>query len=313
MQKVTVQDLMEAGVHFGHQTKRWNPKMKPYVYGVRHGVTVFDLGVTIRKLAEACDFLRNVAQEQGSILFVGTKRQAQNLMREAAEKTGSFHMCHRWLGGTLTNNKVVMSRVKRLNELRRMEAESEIDEMPNKEAAAARRELGKLERILGGIADMKKLPDVMVVADIERDDIAVKEAVRLNIPVVAIVDSNCNPDPVDYVVPGNDDAVRSLKVILNVLAAAVIDGKTQASKNEEEAGESTEEVTAHLSAAKEAAASDVGSSSEGALKEGKEASSETTESKAQPAADGAAEETDAEDEAGKKTEKNEETAKAEKE
>lgn len=268
MQKVTVQDLMEAGVHFGHQTKRWNPKMKPYVYGVRHGVTIFDLGVTIRKLAEACEFLRNIAQENGSILFVGTKRQSQGLMREAAEKTGSYHMCHRWLGGTLTNNRVVMSRVKRLNELRRMEADGDIDEMPNKEAAAARRELGKLERVLGGIADMRKLPDVLVVADIERDDIAVKEATRLDIPVVAIVDSNCNPDPVDYVIPGNDDAVRSLKVILNVLAAAILDGKNQATKEDEtQVQQPAADVTAHVTAAKEAAASQLGTASSDTLEE----------------------------------------------
>lgn len=268
MQKVTVQDLMEAGVHFGHQTKRWNPKMKPYVYGVRHGVTIFDLGVTIRKLAEACEFLRNIAQENGSILFVGTKRQSQGLMREAAEKTGSYHMCHRWLGGTLTNNRVVMSRVKRLNELRRMEADGDIDEMPNKEAAAARRELGKLERVLGGIADMRKLPDVLVVADIERDDIAVKEAMRLDIPLVAIVDSNCNPDPIDYVIPGNDDAVRSLKVILNVLAAAILDGKNQAGKEDDTQSEQlSADVTAHVTAAKEAAASQLGTASSETLEE----------------------------------------------
>ena len=298
---------MEAGVHFGHQTKRWNPKMKPYIYAARQGVTIFDLGITIRKLAEACDFLREIAQNNGTILFVGTKRQAQGLMREAAEKTNSYFMCHRWLGGTLTNNRVIMSRAKRLNELRRMEADGEIDEMPNKEAARARRELGKLERVLGGIAEMRKLPEVLVVSDIERDDIAVKEAARLNIPVVAIVDSNCNPDPVDYVIPANDDAVRSLKVLLNVMTAAVLDGRNRAAKGEEGSEESTEEVKAHVAAAKETAATQFGSVSSETLAGG-EAKEEVEPSEEPASSEAQAEEAPAEEEAAEEESAGEEPA-----
>ncbi|MFW6414314.1 MAG: 30S ribosomal protein S2 [Verrucomicrobiota bacterium] len=234
MEKITIQNLLEAGVHFGHQTHRWNPKMKPYVYGRRHGVTIFDLTITMRKLAEACDFLQELAAEGGNILFVGTKRQCQTLMLEAAQHVNMFHMTNRWLGGTLTNNKVIMSRVKRLKELRRMEEEGEFDSMPNKEEAQARRELEKLETTLGGIAEMNKLPDAMVVADIEHDEIAVREANKIGIPVVAVVDSSCDPKLVDYPIPGNDDAVRSLKILINALTAAIIEGKNRSRQEEQQ-------------------------------------------------------------------------------
>lgn len=239
MEKITIQNLLEAGVHFGHQTHRWNPKMKPYVFGKRHGVSVFDLTITMRKLADACNFLQELSADNGTILFVGTKRQCQALMREAAEQVNMFHMTNRWLGGTLTNNKVIMSRVKRLKELRRMETEGEFETMPNKEEAQARHELEKLETNLGGIAGMNKLPDALIVADIEHDEIAVKEANKLGIPVVAIVDSNCDPKLVDYPIPGNDDAVRSLKILINALTAAIVEGK---GRSKEETAE--EEISA---------------------------------------------------------------------
>lgn len=225
MEKITIQDMVKAGVHFGHQTKRWNPKMKPYIYGTRHGVTIFDLTITMRNLAKACEFLRETVADGGNVLFVGTKRQCQELVREAAAETGMFYMADRWLGGTLTNNEVIMRRARYMKKLRKMEDEGDIDKMPNKEASSARRELAKLEKTLIGIADMRVLPNVMIVVDIERDHIAVNEAKRLGVPVVAIVDSNCDPDCVDYVVPGNDDAVRSIKLLISAMTQAVKEGR----------------------------------------------------------------------------------------
>lgn len=224
MAKITIKDLLEAGVHFGHQKKRWNPKMKPYIYGARNGISIFDLTKTMRGLAEACQYLSEIAAAGDSILFVGSKRQAQEIAREAAEKTGQFFMCDRWLGGTLTNFKVVLSRVNHLKKLQKMEADGSFDGLPKKEVAGHRREMSKLQRTLGGIADMGKLPAVMIVIDVNREQIAVKEANKLGIPVIALVDSNCNPDPVDYVVAGNDDALRSIKVITEAFTAAIQDG-----------------------------------------------------------------------------------------
>ena len=225
MAKTTVTDLLEAGVHFGHQTRRWNPKMKPYIYGVRNGISIFDLTRTLRLLGRACDFLRETTAKGGSVLFVGTKRQAQETVRNAAEETDSFYMCHRWLGGTLTNNRIVLSRVNYMRKLQRMEAEGALNEMPKKEAAGLRRELAKLQRYLGGIANMRKLPTALVIVDTIRESIAVREANKLGIPVIAIADSNSNPDPIDYVVPGNDDAVRAIKVVVDAFTAAVAEGK----------------------------------------------------------------------------------------
>jgi small subunit ribosomal protein S2 len=224
MGKITVTDLLEAGVHFGHQTRRRNPKMKPYIYGARNGVTIFDLALTMRKLAEACAALRDIVADGGDVLFVGTKKQAQSVIRQAAETTGMHCVAYRWLGGLLTNNRVIASRVKRLKELRRMEEDGSMDDMPNKEASNARRELHKLDRNLGGIADMRKLPAAVVVVDIMREDIAVKEARKCGIPVIAIVDSNCDPDDIDYVVPGNDDALRSIRILMKAFLAGVTEG-----------------------------------------------------------------------------------------
>ena len=224
MEKTTIVDLLEAGVHFGHKTKRWNPKMKPYIYGVRNGITIFDLTITMRQLAEACDFLRDTAAKGGQILFVGAKRQAQECVREIAERLNMPYMCDRWLGGTLTNQKVVLTRVQFMKKIRAQEADGTLEKLPKKEVAGLKRELGKLESALGGIANLNRLPDAVVVVDVAREHIAVSEAAKLGIPVVAIVDSNCNPDDVDYVIPVNDDALRSIKVLCDTLAASIEDG-----------------------------------------------------------------------------------------
>lgn len=221
MAKVTVNALLDAGVHFGHQKRRWNPKMKPYIYGVRNGITIFDLTTTMRQLAEACRFLRDTAAEGGEILFVGAKRQAQETVREVADQTGMHVMCDRWLGGTLTNHEVVRRRIEYLKKLRAMEEDGSFESMPKKEVASMRREKEKLERTLGGIVDMHDMPAAMVVVDILHEGIAVAEANRLGIPVVALVDSNCNPDLVEYVIPGNDDALKAIRVIMSAVQAAV--------------------------------------------------------------------------------------------
>ncbi len=224
MSKITINDLLNAGVHFGHQTRRRNPKMKPYIYGSRNGVNIFDLTVTVRGLAEACQFLYETTADNGNVLFVGTKRQAREKLREAAERTGMHHMCHRWLGGTLTNNKIILSRIGYMKKLQKMEADGVLETLPKKEVAGMRRERAKLERNLGGIANMSGLPAAVVIIDINREHIALREANKLGIPVVGLVDTNCDPDPVDYVIPGNDDALRSIELITDALVAAIGEG-----------------------------------------------------------------------------------------
>lgn len=233
MQKTSITDLLEAGVHFGHQTKRWNPKMKSYIFGTRNGITIFDLTKTMRQLAEACAFLRDTASEGGKILFVGSKRQAQEVVREMAENTGMYFMCDRWLGGTLTNHSVMVTRMAHLVKLRKMEEDGTIATLPKKEVASIRRERGKLERTLGGILGMKGQPDAMVVIDVGHEHIAIREAHKLGIPVVALVDSNCSPEMVDHLIPGNDDALRSIKIIVDTLGAAIMEGLNLGGRNEE--------------------------------------------------------------------------------
>jgi small subunit ribosomal protein S2 len=233
MQRTTITDLLEAGVHFGHQTKRWNPKMKPFIYGTRNGITIFDLTVTMRHLAAACEFLRETAAKGGSVLFVGAKRQAQEVVREAAEQCGMFYMCDRWLGGTLTNQRAILSRVGYLKKLQQMETDGSMAALPKKEVAGLRRERGKLEKTLRGVAEMKGLPAALVVVDVGREDIAVREAVKLGIPVVAIVDSNCDPENIDYAIPGNDDALRAIKVVIDALAGALREGSGARVKSDE--------------------------------------------------------------------------------
>ena len=221
MTKITAKDLLEAGVHFGHPTRRWNPKMKPYIFGARNGIYIFDLTITMRLIQEACEFLYNTVADGGDLLFVGTKRQAQEIVRQTAESLNMFYMCDRWLGGTLTNNQTIRKSIARMLVLAKMEENGEIDQRSKKEGASLRRELNKLRRNLSGIATMRKLPDALFVVDIDREDIAVREAKRLGIPVVAIVDTNCDPDNVDHVIPGNDDALRSIKIILDILNSTI--------------------------------------------------------------------------------------------
>ncbi|MDD4098306.1 MAG: 30S ribosomal protein S2 [Lentisphaeria bacterium] len=242
--QTSITDLLEAGVHFGHKTRRWNPKMKPYIYGTRNGITIFDLTITMKQLAAACDYLSEIAANGGQILFVGAKRQAQECVRGIAENLNMPFMCDRWLGGTLTNQKVVLSRVNYMKKLQAKEADGSLDALPKKEVAGLRRELEKLQTTLGGIANLKNLPAAMVVIDVAREHIAVQEANKLNIPVVALVDSNCNPDQIEYVIPGNDDALRSIKVIMDTLAAAVGDGLSLNNKKRQDKAEKAAQAAA---------------------------------------------------------------------
>lgn len=233
MAKIKVTDLLEAGVHFGHQTKRWNPKMKPYIFGTRNGITIFDLTKTMRLMAEACNYLKDVASNGGSILFVGSKRQAQEIVAQAAQDTGMYYMTNRWLGGTLTNFKVMQTRIKRMKELKAMLSDEASLTIPKKEIAGLRHQLEKLEAVFQGVADMNKLPSALVVVDVEHEDIAVKEALRLGIPVVALVDSNCDPDGIEYVIPGNDDALRSISLVMDVCVQSIKEGLIAAKRAEE--------------------------------------------------------------------------------
>ncbi|MFA6292622.1 MAG: 30S ribosomal protein S2 [Victivallales bacterium] len=221
MEKITIKDLMEAGVHFGHQTKRWNPKMKDYVFGAKNGIYIIDLTKTMRQIAEASNFLQRRVMDGGEVLFVGTKRQSQEVVKEAAEKTGMFHVTERWLGGTLTNNTTIQKSVARMLEADKIIANPEASTMKKKEISSLSRENGKLHNNLDGIVKMKKLPAVLVVVDICKEEIAVREARKLKIPVVAIVDTNADIDAVEYPIVANDDAVRSIKIIIDVLAESV--------------------------------------------------------------------------------------------
>ncbi len=222
---VTMKQLLEAGVHFGHQTRRWNPKMAPYIYMERNGIYIIDLQQTVKKFEEAYEFIKSIAAEGKTILFVGTKKQAQETVREEATKCGMFYVNQRWLGGMLTNYKTIKKRVYRLKELEKMEQEGVFETMNKKEAAQLRAQKEKLERFLSGIKDMEELPGALFVIDPRKERIAVSEARKLGIPVVAIVDTNCDPDEIDYVIPGNDDAIRAVKLMCSRIADAVLEGK----------------------------------------------------------------------------------------
>ena len=218
--KVTIQDLMECGVHFGHQVKRWNPKMKEYVYGVRNGIYIIDLTKTMHQLADACNFLQGLVYKGGDILFVGTKRQAQEIVKQSAEKSGMYYISERWLGGTLTNNATIRKSINRMRSIDRT-IEKESSSMTKKELAALNRKGEKLHRNLDGISEMRKLPAALVIVDTHNESIAVKEAQKLKIPIVAIVDTNGNPEDADYPIPGNDDAIRSIKIMTSVISDSV--------------------------------------------------------------------------------------------
>lgn len=225
MSVVTMKQLLEAGVHFGHQTRRWNPKMSTYIYMERNGIYIIDLQQTVKKFDQAYDFVKNVVAGGKGILFVGTKKQAQETIREESLRCGMFFVNQRWLGGMLTNYKTIRKRVFRLKDLERQEAEGAFSVLSKKEVARLVNERERLERFLGGIKDMDKLPGAVFVVDPRKEKIAVAEARKLNIPVVAIVDTNCDPDEIDYVIPGNDDAIRAVKLISSRIADAVLEGK----------------------------------------------------------------------------------------
>ena len=224
MAVITMKQLLETGVHFGHQTRRWNPKMKKYIYGERNGIHIINLEKTVELIEnDVYPFVVELAKQGKSVLFVGTKKQAQDAIKEEAERCGQFYVNQRWLGGMLTNFKTIRSRVERLNKLNNMEKMGEFDLLPKKEVANLKIERDKLEANLGGIKEMRSLPGLMFVVDPEQEDIAVKEARDLNIPIVAITDTNCDPDLIDHVIPGNDDAIRAVKLIASVIANAVIE------------------------------------------------------------------------------------------
>ena len=225
MAVVAMKQLLEAGVHFGHQTRRWDPRMAEYIFQARNGIHIIDLQKTSKKLDEAYDFVREQAEEGKTILFVGTKKQAQDCMKEAALKCGMYYVDKRWLGGMLTNFDTIQTRIKRLKDLETMAEDGTFDVLPKKEVILLKKEMDKLEKNLGGIKDMKELPGVIFLVDPKKERIAVLEAKKLGIPLVGLVDTNCNPDDVDYVIPGNDDAIRAVKLIADVMANAVIEGK----------------------------------------------------------------------------------------
>lgn len=235
MAVVSMKQLLEAGVHFGHQTRRWNPKMAPYIFTERNGIYIIDLQKTVRKLEEAYMFVREVSAEGGEILFVGTKKQAGDSIREEALRANAHYVNARWLGGMMTNFKTIQTRIKRLEQLHKMETDGTFDLLPKKEVVGLQLEIEKLEKYLGGIKNMKKLPAALFIVDPKREKIAVSEARKLGIPVVAIVDTNCDPDEVDYVIPGNDDAIRAVKLISGAVADAIIEGRQGETVAEEEA------------------------------------------------------------------------------
>ncbi|WP_088005952.1 30S ribosomal protein S2 [Indiicoccus explosivorum] len=225
MSVVSMKQLLEAGVHFGHQTRRWNPKMKKYIFVERNGIYIIDLQKTVRKLEEAYNYMKQVGEEGGKVLFVGTKKQAQDAIREEAERSGNFYINQRWLGGTLTNFGTIQKRVKRMKDIERMEEDGTFEVLPKKEVVQLKKEHERLVKFLGGIRDMDSLPDVMFVVDPRKERIAVAEAMKLNIPIVGIVDTNCDPDEIDYIIPANDDAIRAVKLLTGKMADALVESK----------------------------------------------------------------------------------------
>ena len=252
MAVVAMKQLLEAGVHFGHQTRRWDPRMAEYIFQARNGIHIIDLQKTSKKLDEAYEFMKEQAEEGKTVLFVGTKKQAQECMKEAAEKSGMFYVNQRWLGGTLTNFSTVRDRINKLEELERMSEDGTFEVLPKREVVLLKKEMEKLTKNLGGIKNMTDIPGVMFVVDPKKEHNAVVEAHKLGIPVVGLVDTNCNPDDVDYVIPGNDDAIRAVKLIADSMANAIIEGKqgeiledeTMEDMAAEESVESMEEVVA---------------------------------------------------------------------
>ncbi|NLK71102.1 MAG: 30S ribosomal protein S2 [Clostridiales bacterium] len=253
---VSMKQLLEAGVHFGHQTRRWNPKMAPYIFTERNGIYIIDLQKTVKKLEEAYMFIRDISAQGESVLFVGTKKQAGDSIKEEAQRAGAHYVNARWLGGMMTNFKTIRRRIDRLAQLREMESDGTFDLLPKKEVVKLKLEIEKLEKFLGGIKEMNKLPGALFIVDPRKEKIAVAEAKKLNIPIVAIVDTNCDPDEIDYIIPGNDDAIRAVKLIAGTIANAIIEGRQgedQVADSEEAVEEvSAEEVSFEKNASKEA-------------------------------------------------------------
>src|SRR5579871_854416 len=227
MSVVTMRELLEAGVHFGHQTRRWNPKMKPFIFQERNGIYIIDLALTVQKLRETVEAVKQFSREGRVILFVGTKKQAQDVVKEEAERAGTFFVNQRWLGGTLTNFATIQKRIARLRELEGMRQQGTFDLLPKKEVSKLTEELTKLERFLGGIKDMHRLPDAVFIVDPKKERIAVLEARKLKIPIIAVIDTNCDPDEIDYPIPGNDDAIRAVRLMVGKIADAIIEGRTE--------------------------------------------------------------------------------------
>ena len=239
MAVVSMKQLLEAGVHFGHQTRRWNPKMAPYIYTERNGIYIIDLQKTVKKLEEAYSFVRDLSANGGNVLFVGTKKQAQDAIKEEATRCGGYYVNARWLGGMLTNFRTMRTRIDRLAQLRKMEEDGTFAMLPKKEVIKHQAEIEKLEKYLGGVKEMKKLPGALFIVDTRKERNAIAEAHRLGIPVVAIADTNCDPDEIDYPIPGNDDAIRAIKLISSIMANAMIEGR-QGEQDEEAAAETAE-------------------------------------------------------------------------
>ncbi|TFB23184.1 30S ribosomal protein S2 [Filobacillus milosensis] len=245
MSVISMKQLLEAGVHFGHQTRRWNPKMKKFIFTERNGIYIIDLQKTVKKVDEAYKFVKELAEDGGTMLFVGTKKQAQDTVKEEALRSGMYYVNQRWLGGTLTNFKTIQKRVNRLKDIERMEEDGTFDVLPKKEVVMILKEKDRLEKFLGGVKDMDKLPDALFIVDPRKERIAVAEAHKLNIPIVAMVDTNCDPDEVDYVIPANDDAIRAVKLIAAKMADAILEvkqGETTQDASEEESATNEEQV-----------------------------------------------------------------------
>lgn len=247
MSVISMKQLLEAGVHFGHQTRRWNPKMKRYIFTERNGIYIIDLQKTVKKVEEAYNFTKNLAADGGKILFVGTKKQAQDSVKEESERSGMYYVNQRWLGGTLTNFETIQKRIKRLKDIEKMQENGTFDVLPKKEVVQLKKELERLEKFLGGIKDMKELPDALFIIDPRKERIAVAEARKLNIPIIGIVDTNCDPDEIDVVIPANDDAIRAVKLLTSKMADAILEakqGEETAAETEEKEAETTETTTA---------------------------------------------------------------------
>ena len=236
MAVISMKQLLEAGVHFGHQTRRWNPKMKKYIFTERNGIYIIDLQKTVKKVDEAYNFIKSVSEEGGKVLFVGTKKQAQESVKEEAERAGHYYVNQRWLGGILTNYKTISKRVKRISEIEKMEEDGTFDVLPKKEVVEIKKEYDRLIKFLGGIRDMKSMPQALFVVDPRKERNAIAEAHKLNIPIVGIVDTNCDPDEIDYVIPANDDAIRAVKLLTGKMADAILEGQ-QGVSNEDVAEE----------------------------------------------------------------------------